>query len=105
MSNNIFLDGIDYSAPWFVKVEPGKTSAEPSVIVRDQEDTPVVKIHTRNKNHSRNTALIAHAPQLLAALIEYAYNAHTQGIPIRQELIDLIRDSGGPDLRSTLSPQ
>lgn len=104
MSNNIFLHSLGVDAPWFHKNEPGKTRSEPHMFIRDQQDLPVCKINSRNPHVVQNTALIQHAPQLLAALIEYSMNAHAQGIPIDPALITLIHRSGGPDLRSTLSP-
>ena len=104
MNNNIFLHSLKCNAPWFHKNEPGKTRSEPHMMIRDQQDTVVCKINSRNPNVAANTKLMQHAPQLLSALIEYSMNAHAQGIQIDPNLIKLIRDSGGPDLRSTLGP-
>ena len=51
-----------------------------------------------------NLALIEHAPQLLAALTEYAYNADTAGIGVTPELANLILAAGGPDITSRTQP-
>jgi hypothetical protein len=68
------------------------------VLIRDQLDHAVCEINTRLPGGAarQNAALIQHAPQLLAAVIEYAYNAHSQGIGVQQELLDLIHRAGGP---------
>ena len=68
------------------------------MLIRDQLDQPVCEINTQLPNGAarQNAALIQHAPQLLAALIEYAYNAHSLGIGVQPELLDLIHRAGGP---------
>lgn len=103
MSNNLFLSHLPISAPWFHKLEPGKSVGDPQVFIRDQNDQPVCRINTRNPNAPRNRQLIEHAPQLLAALIEYAHVCHSDGIQVQHSLLTLIRESGGPDLSSMFS--
>jgi len=97
--SNIFLTANIPHAPWHRKNEPGKTRGEPHIHIRDLHDEPVCRINTHNRNVNQNTRLIEHAPQLLAALIEYAYAAHNQGIEVDPALLDLIQAAGGPQIK------
>lgn len=97
--SNIFLTANIPAAPWHRKNEPGKTRGEPNIHIRDLHDEPVCRINTHNRSVNQNICLIEHAPQLLAALIEYAYAAHNQGIEIDPGLLDLIQAAGGPQIK------
>lgn len=109
MSQNVFLRSLPTQpGPWTVETVPHERHPrEQRVYILDSQGEPVCEIPTANNRRvaqrARGTrAVIQHAPQLLAALIEYAFNAEQTGIPIRPELVDLIHRAGGPDLKEKL---
>jgi hypothetical protein len=106
--NNVFLKHLAVSdAPWQLKQRHSETPNEPIVELRDLHGEHIADIPSsrsiRPKQQRANRAAIVNAPRLLAALIEYAYTAHTQGWHIHPSLAQLIQDSGGPDLSDIVS--
>lgn len=96
--NNIFLRHLKIlPGPW----HPKEVGMNPqSYTVCDYEGREIIRLDAGQGEveRCRNTAqLIAHAPQLLTALIEYAREAHANKC-LTHELASLILNAGGPDL-------
>ena len=101
--NNAFLKYLKVSdAPWQLKQRHSDIPNEPITELRDLHGNHIADIPSsrviRPEAQRANRLAIRHAPQLLAALIEYVYHAHTNGIAIHADLVQLIKNSGGPDL-------
>jgi hypothetical protein len=83
--------------PW----HPKEVGMNPqSYTVCDYEGREIIRLEAGQGEveRCRNTAqLVAHAPQLLAAVIEYAHEQHTNR-QLTPELAELILGAGGPDL-------
>ena len=101
---NIFLRGLKAApAPWQHKVVHAGEPRRRDEIV-DYEGNNIIDLVLPGGNYTpqqyRNTiALITLAPNLLAALIELAYNQQQLvGIEVDPKLLQLIADCGGPDL-------
>jgi hypothetical protein len=101
---NIFLRGLKAApAPWQHKVVHAGEPRRRDEIV-DYEGNNIINLVLPGGNYTpqqyRNTiALITLAPNLLAALIELAYNQQQLvGIEVDPKLLQLIADCGGPDL-------
>jgi hypothetical protein len=101
---NIFLRGLKAApAPWQHKVVHAGEPLRRDEIV-DYEGNNIIDLVLPGGNYTTqqylNTiALITLAPNLLAALIELAYNQQQLvGIEVDPKLLQLIADCGGPDL-------
>ena len=101
---NIFLRGLKAApAPWQHKIVHAGEPLRRDEIV-DYEGNNIIDLVLPGGNYTpqqyRNTiALITLAPNLLAALIELAYNQQQLvGIEVDPKLLQLIADCGGPDL-------
>lgn len=89
--------------PWHVK--RGGSSAQPSFTVCDLHGNPIAEILLPGSRQAleqfhATRALIEHAPQLLAAVTEYALQQDLTNGGITQHLADLIKQCGGKDLQS-----
>ena len=106
--NNILLRGIrTYPTPWQWKST--EASHRPYYEIVDYEGVKICGVHNttgvRGGQSAVNTAkLIASAPLLLAAVTEYAAKADARG-ELTPELVELILDAGGVDLRDRLAPK
>ena len=96
--NNIFLRHLRIlPGPWHAK-EVGMNPQ--SYTVCDYTGREIIRLNPTQGEveRCRNTAqLVATAPQLLTALIEYAREAHSNKA-LTKELAELILNAGGPDL-------
>lgn len=104
---NIFLRGLKSTpAPWQHKIVNAGTALRRDEIV-NYEGTNIIDFHLPGGDYTtteyKNTiALVANAPNLLAALIELVYTQkELLGATPEPALYKLIQDCGGPDLSET----
>lgn len=107
--NNIFVRYLrTYPAPWHHKVHNPGSNHRQDVIVdfHSNEIAHLVKYSpvVTPEQYRRTLDLLAHAPELLAACIEFALLQDTQN-QLQPELVDLIQRAGGPDLSERLVPK
>lgn len=101
---SILLNGNPHApAPWQIK--RGGAHHAPTYTLVDAEGVPIALIilpqsRSRVQQHTATVNLLANAPRLLAAVMEYALHEDMAHGGITQELRDLIVESGGKDLQS-----
>ena len=106
--NNIFVRHLKtLPAPWHHKVHNPGSNHRTDVIVdyHSNEVAHMVKFapHMTSEQYRRSIDLIEHAPELLAACIEYAMLQDAAGT-LTESLAQLILNAGGPDIRERVSP-
>ena len=104
--NNIFCRSLrTHPAPWHAKVHNPGSNHRTDVIVdfHSREIAHMVQLQPgiTGEQYRRSTQLIAQAPRLLSACIEFAALEDARGT-LQPELVELIRDAGGPDLTERL---
>ena len=104
--NNYLLRKLKtYPAPWHAKVHnPG--SNHRTDVICDFAGEEILHFNQLNpkrtgEQYRNNIQLVAHAPALLSALIEYAMLEDARGT-LQSNLVELIHAAGGPDLHSRL---
>lgn len=89
-----FIKRLKFTAP------PWRIFCRRRGIIIDQQDRTICVIPKAGtvefEQREVNLALIAHAPQLLDALLEAAYHLDQQGTPLNQKFYDLINECRGP---------
>lgn len=107
-SASIFVNGLRTNpGPWHIKTVGSANNPEYQLcdfhgkpfayILPPHPDNSTVEQFQHNRNALKNL------PLTMAALLEATYTLHNLGYPPSQGLIDLIRDSGGPDLTDSVS--
>lgn len=90
-------------SPWQAKTRPSRKRHEPITEIRDLHGRLIAELPSsteiRPAEWRANRDCVLNAPRLLTALIEYTYNAQAKGIPVQPALLELIEQSGGPDLK------
>lgn len=104
--NNFFTRHLPVNAPWHHKTHNPGTNAREDVIV-DYHSNVVCTIaplrrHQSTEEYRAMIRTLSMAPVLLAALIEYAFAQDAAG-KLTEDLVELIRSAGGPDLQSRLT--
>ena len=108
MSNSIFIQGIRTSpGPWHVK----RVGADnrPEFEICDLHGKPIAYINPPHpdtctpEQFQHNLAAFSNIPRLLAALTELAYTYESVVGSPESELLALIRDCGGVDVKSNES--
>lgn len=102
--NNLFLKAVAVAQPpWQHKtVNPGRSQRLDQIV--DLSGRPIIDFHLPGGDYTpeqyrKTIALVEHAPQLLAALTELAFNMEQHNIIATEEIAQMIYDCGGADLR------
>ena len=105
--NNIFVRHLKtVPAPWHHKIHnPGSNHRQDVIVDYTSREICTLKPYDPTisvEQYRRTVDLIALAPELLAACIEFAFMQDQQG-NLTEELAKLIYDAGGPDIRERVN--